>query len=61
MQIYFKDNNIPCITLHGEKKPYTRKGLIDKYQNGDVNVIICTDLGSRGINTIRVSIIKVNK
>lgn len=51
------DNNIPCIAVHGETRPMHRKGLMDKYQNGNVNIMICTDLGSRGINTIRVSFI----
>lgn len=55
MRLMLKEQNIPCISLHGGTRPTQRKGLLDKYQNGDVNILICTDLGSRGINTVRVS------
>jgi superfamily II DNA/RNA helicase len=56
MFAYLKEQGIKCVKLHGETSPAHRKGLLDKYHNGDVDVIICTDLGSRGINTIRVCV-----
>jgi hypothetical protein len=60
MKHFLKDNSIPFVSVHGEQKPSDRKGLLNKYQNGDVDVIVCTDLGSRGINTIRVRAIILN-
>ncbi len=31
-----------------------REGLFDKFQNGEVDLLICTDIASRGLDTIRV-------
>jgi len=50
---FLRENDIPCVALHGSCKPGIRKGLMQKYQDGEVNVLVATDLGSRGINTIR--------
>jgi len=54
MKVFLTQNQIECVKVHGETRPTLRKGLLDKYQSGEVNVLISTDLGSRGIDTIRV-------
>lgn len=57
MYALLMQNQIKCVKVHGETKPTVRIGLLDQYQSGEVDVLICTDLGSRGINTVRVMVI----
>lgn len=51
----FLDNlNVPNINLNGEMTLKEREGQFRKFQNGEYDVITCTDIASRGLDTIRV-------
>jgi superfamily II DNA/RNA helicase len=53
LSTYLATKGIDCIAVHGKIKPGERRGLLQIYLNGEVDVMVCTDLGSRGIDTIR--------
>jgi len=55
LSLHLQENHIDCISLNGRMPPSTRKGRMDMYQSGEVGILVCTDVGSRGIDTIRVS------
>ncbi|XP_061566857.1 probable ATP-dependent RNA helicase DDX28 [Cololabis saira] len=43
--------------LQGEMPAVVRAGIFQKFQNGTVNVLICTDIASRGLDTSRVNLV----
>lgn len=53
--LFLNENGIETVNLHGDMPYETRLGKFKKYQDGHVNVMVCTDVGSRGLNTIRVN------
>ncbi|XP_025415053.1 probable ATP-dependent RNA helicase DDX28 [Sipha flava] len=51
--MFLNENGIKAINLHGDMLYEIRQGQFKKYQNGLVNILVTTDIGSRGLNTIR--------
>jgi superfamily II DNA/RNA helicase len=49
---YLLDKKVPCIGLTAKLDSSQRDGRIDKYKNGEAHILVCTDLASRGIDTI---------
>lgn len=47
------------MAVHGRMPLKHRVGRVEFYQRGEINVLISTDLASRGIDTVRVSIIAI--
>ncbi|KAM6942696.1 putative ATP-dependent RNA helicase DDX28 [Xenentodon cancila] len=43
--------------LQGDMPAVVRAGIFQKFQKGAVNVLICTDIASRGLDTSRVSLV----
>ncbi|KAH9278967.1 ATP-dependent RNA helicase DDX1 [Echinococcus granulosus] len=39
-----------CVCLHSDRNPAERKTNLQKFKNGDVNFLICTDVAARGID-----------
>lgn len=58
--MFLNENGIEAINLHGDMPYEIRLGKFKKYQDGAVNIMVSTDVGSRGLNTIRVNISKIN-
>ncbi|XP_067131754.1 probable ATP-dependent RNA helicase DDX28 [Centruroides vittatus] len=54
MSFFLNDLNVPNICLNGGMELKERDGQFRKFQNGECNVITCTDIASRGLDTIRV-------
>ena len=52
---FLNDNGIQCLRLNKEISESERYDQLDRFQSGEADVISCTDLGSRGLDTIRVS------
>lgn len=52
---YLNDNGIPCLRLNKEISDKERYDQLERFQSGECDVISCTDLGSRGLDTVRVS------
>jgi hypothetical protein len=53
--MFLNENGVKCVNLNGKMPVDIRTGKLGLFQSGDVDVISCTDIGSRGINTVRVS------
>jgi len=51
--MFLNENGIKAVNLHGDMVYDLRIGQFNKYQNGSVNIMVSTDVGSRGLNTIR--------
>lgn len=58
--LFLNENGIKAVNLHGDMPYEIRLGKFKQYQDGEVNIMVSTDVGSRGLNTIRVNISKVN-
>ena len=52
---YLNDNGVQCLRLNKEISDEDRYNQLHKFQSGECDVISCTDLGSRGLDTVRVS------
>ncbi|XP_046390061.1 probable ATP-dependent RNA helicase DDX28 [Ischnura elegans] len=54
LSMFLNENGVDCINLNGEMPVEVRAGKLDSFLNGSVDVISCTDIGSRGLNTVQV-------
>lgn len=43
-------NGFKAEGLHGEKTQSLRQNILDKFKNGEINILIATDVASRGID-----------
>ena len=56
ISMFLNQNGVSCGNLNGKMLFDIRAGKLQQFQSGQVDVISCTDIGSRGINTTRVSL-----
>jgi ATP-dependent RNA helicase RhlE len=42
--------HIPSVTIHGDKEQHTRTDVMQKFKNGECNILIATDVSARGID-----------
>lgn len=54
ISMFLNENGVKCVNLNGNMPRDIRTGKLNSFQSGDVDVISCTDIGSRGIDTVRV-------
>ena len=52
---YLKKNRIPCARIHGELKQQTRFDELLRFKNGEVRVLVASDVASRGLDIQKVS------
>ncbi|KAF8566075.1 hypothetical protein P879_03368 [Paragonimus westermani] len=45
-----RDSQFSCVCLHSDRNPAERKANLQKFKNGDVRFLICTDVAARGID-----------
>ncbi|CAL8097098.1 unnamed protein product [Calicophoron daubneyi] len=45
-----RDSALSCVCLHSDRAPAERKSNLQKFKNGDVRFLICTDVAARGID-----------
>ena len=43
-------NTLPSL-FHGNLPPIQRASIIEKFTTGDINILVCTDLAARGLDT----------
>lgn len=55
VSMFLNENNIECININGQMAVPLKLGKFDLFRNGSVNVLSCTDIASRGLDTLRVS------
>ncbi|KAM6380816.1 putative ATP-dependent RNA helicase DDX28 [Pluvialis apricaria] len=51
------DHKIKHLRLQGQMSAATRAGIFASFQKGDVPVLVCTDLASRGLDTSSVQLV----
>ncbi|XP_070576786.1 probable ATP-dependent RNA helicase DDX28 [Ptychodera flava] len=52
---FLQNNNIPgVVRLNGNMNVSQRVGIFRRFQKGTEKVLVCTDIGSRGLDTVRV-------
>ncbi|XP_035214729.1 probable ATP-dependent RNA helicase DDX28 isoform X2 [Stegodyphus dumicola] len=51
LSLFLKENGVPNAKIHGAVSPVKRSENWRAFQNGEVNVMCCTDLASRGLDT----------
>lgn len=56
MSLYLNENDIPCVNLNGNMAAAVRDGRFEAFQSGQALGLSCTDLTSRGLDTVRVGI-----
>ncbi|XP_063240676.1 probable ATP-dependent RNA helicase DDX28 isoform X2 [Bacillus rossius redtenbacheri] len=54
VSMFLNENGVDCVNLNKDMPLALRKGVFEKFQRGEANVISCTDIGSRGLDTVRV-------
>lgn len=54
VSMFLNENNIQCMNINGQMNVNIKMGRFDAFKNGDVNVLSCTDIASRGLDTTRV-------
>ncbi|XP_071542618.1 probable ATP-dependent RNA helicase DDX28 [Panulirus ornatus] len=54
LSLFLNENGVSCINLNGEMGAEVRKGRFQAYQSGQVLALSCTDLTSRGLDTVKV-------
>nr|XP_045625919.1 ATP-dependent RNA helicase Ddx1-like [Procambarus clarkii] len=47
-----RGNPYSCVCLHGDRKPNERKANLQKFKDGGVKFLICTDVAARGIGVV---------
>eukprot|EP01121_Diplochlamys_sp_Union-15-3_P020703 TRINITY_DN8143_c0_g1_i1.p1 TRINITY_DN8143_c0_g1~~TRINITY_DN8143_c0_g1_i1.p1 ORF type:complete len:143 (-),score=18.89 TRINITY_DN8143_c0_g1_i1:28-456(-) len=51
------ENGLKCIGYHGAILPKKRAENFEAFINGDKNILVCTDLAARGLDTTRVDLV----
>lgn len=52
-----EDHNIKHLRLQGEIAADARAGIFNAFQKGEADILLCTDIASRGLDTIHVELI----
>lgn len=53
ISLFLNENDVPCINLHGDMAAGLREGRFKAFQSGKVMALSCTDLTSRGLDTVK--------
>ena len=50
LYLFLKDSGLRCDSLHGDKTHTSRQKAIKKFKDGDIQVLVATDITARGID-----------
>ncbi|CAH0581603.1 unnamed protein product [Chrysodeixis includens] len=53
VSMFLNENNIECININGKMAVPLKLGKFEMFRTGKVDVLSCTDIASRGLDTIR--------
>lgn len=53
VSMFLNENKIECININGKMAVSLKLGKFEMFKSGRVNVLSCTDIASRGLDTIR--------
>ncbi|XP_036607352.1 probable ATP-dependent RNA helicase DDX28 [Trichosurus vulpecula] len=51
------DHKVPHLRLQGQMPATMRAGIFQSFQNGTRNILLCTDIASRGLDSTRVELV----
>ncbi|XP_013185334.2 probable ATP-dependent RNA helicase DDX28 [Amyelois transitella] len=51
VSMFLNENNIECININGQMPVPLKLGKFEQFRSGKVNVLSCTDIASRGLDT----------
>lgn len=54
VSLFLNENGVKCVNLNGDMSLNLRRNIFTDFQNDRVDVLSCTDVGSRGLDTIKV-------
>ncbi|CAH2077065.1 unnamed protein product, partial [Iphiclides podalirius] len=54
VSMFLNENNVECININGQMAVDLKIGKFELFNSGSVNVLSCTDIASRGLDTIGV-------
>lgn len=60
LALMLRNLGFPAICLHGQMSQPKRLGALQKFQSGDREILICTDVASRGLDIPSVDIVIVS-
>ena len=60
LALMLRNLGFPAICLHGQMSQPKRLGALQKFQSGDREVLICTDVASRGLDIPSVDVVIVS-
>ena len=52
---FLGENNIQCSLLTKDAESLIREAVVNRFLNGDIRVLVCTDIASRGWDTVHVN------
>ncbi|CAG4999453.1 unnamed protein product [Parnassius apollo] len=53
VSMFLNENNVECVNINGQMAVALKLGKFEMFKNGTVNVLSCTDIASRGLDTTR--------
>lgn len=53
VSMFLNENNIECVNINGKMAVALKMGKFELYKSGRVNALSCTDIASRGLDTVR--------
>ncbi|BES87298.1 ATP-dependent RNA helicase [Nesidiocoris tenuis] len=57
ISLMLHENGVPTLSLNGDMPSLIRAGIFSQFKNGEVNVLSCTDIASRGLDTNNVKLL----
>ncbi|XP_030845649.1 ATP-dependent RNA helicase abstrakt [Strongylocentrotus purpuratus] len=48
------ENGIPALRLHSKMGGKSRSGVMEAFKSGDAHILVCSDIASRGVDTVQV-------
>lgn len=52
---FLEKQNIPCQTIHGDRKQWERENALNAFKSGEVPILVATDVASRGLDIPNVA------
>lgn len=54
VSMFLNENNVECVNINGNMTVALKEGKFEMFKSGQVNVLSCTDISARGLDTIHV-------
>ncbi|XP_030855393.1 probable ATP-dependent RNA helicase DDX28 [Strongylocentrotus purpuratus] len=48
------ENGIPALRLHSKMGGKSRSGVMEAFKSGEAHILVCSDIASRGVDTVQV-------